>query len=134
MKNSEPGVVQFETGAVRSADRAKQRYDLISPIALRRLAETCHEGAVKYSDFNWEKGMPVSEMLNHALGHIYAYLSGDRSEDHLAHAMWNCGGAMHSEEMWPQLNQNLRGPGCKPPGDLDYSAFVPETELKVSER
>jgi len=72
-------------------------------------------GAAKYSDYNWERGMPVSEMLNHAIAHIYAYLSGDRSEDHLAHASWNCFGAMHSEEMWPELNQRLRQPGCKPP-------------------
>lgn len=108
-------IKRFETGAVRSADREGQRYDLISPIGLRRLAETCHEGAVKYSDFNWERGMPVSEMLNHAIAHIYNYLAGDRSEDHLAHAAWNLLGACHSEEAWPELNTLLRGPGCKPP-------------------
>ncbi len=105
----------FITGAVRSADRAKQRYDLISPIGLRRLAETCHEGAVKYSDFNWEKGMPINDILNHAIAHLYQFLSGDRSEDHLAHAAWNCFAAMHSEELWPSLNGNLRQDGCKPP-------------------
>ena len=108
-------VVRFESGAVRSADRVGERYDLISPIGLRRLAETCHEGASKYSDFNWEKGMPVSEMLNHGIAHAYAYLAGDRSEDHLAHAAWNFFGAMHSEELWPHLNTNLRLAGCVPP-------------------
>ncbi len=112
---STAGTVTFETGAVRSSDRVGERYDLISPIGLRRLAKTCHEGATKYSDFNWERGMPVSEMLNHAISHIYSYASGDRSEDHLAHAAWNMFGAMHSEEMWPHLNGNMRGPGCVPP-------------------
>jgi hypothetical protein len=111
----EEAIVEFPSGAVRSADRVGQRYDLISPIGMRRLAETCHEGASKYSDYNWEKGMPISEMLNHAIAHLYAYASGDRSEDHLAHAAWNCFGAMHSEELWPELNTNLRGPGCTPP-------------------
>ena len=108
----------FSTGAVRSADRAKQRYDLVSPIGLRRVAETCHEGAEKYSDFNWEKGMPVNDILNHAIAHLYQYLSGDRSEDHLAHAAWNCLAAMHSEELWPHLNTNLRSEGCKPPSEV----------------
>ncbi len=109
-------LTKFETGAVRSADRAKQRYDLISPIGLRRLAETCHEGATKYTDFNWEAGLPVNDILNHAIAHMYQYLSGDRSEDHLAHAAWNCFAAMHSEELWPLLNEGkLRRPGCKPP-------------------
>lgn len=137
--------ITFPTGAVRSSDRAKQRYDLISPIGLRRLAETCHEGAEKYSDYNWEKGMPIAEMLNHAAAHIYAYLSGDRSEDHLAHAAWNLFGAMHSEELWPELNQRLRRDGCVPPKDnstvvaaivdgMVSQMALSESELGVSER
>lgn len=114
-ESSPPDTITFATGAVRSADRARQRYDLISPIGLRRLAETCHEGATKYTAYNWEAGMPISEMLRHAIPHIYAYLSGDRSEDHLAHAAWNLFGAMHSEELWPHLNTDLRSEGCVPP-------------------
>lgn len=107
---------RFETGAVRSTDADKTRYDLVSPIGLRRLAETCHEGAAKYSDFNWEKGMDIPNLLNHALRHLYIFLSGDRSEDHLAHAAWNLFAAMHSEEQWPDLNAGrLRTEGCRPP-------------------
>lgn len=56
---------------------------------------------------------------NHAIAHLYAYLSGDRSEDHLAHAAWNCLAACHSEELWPELNKNLRTAGCKPPAATD---------------
>ena len=107
---------KFATGAVRSADTQGVRYDLISPVGLRRVAETCKEGAEKYSDFNWEKGMPIHDLLNHAIPHIYKYLSGDRTEDHLAHAAWNLMAAMHSEELWPELNAGrLRTAGCKPP-------------------
>ena len=92
------------TGAVRSSDADNERYDLISPIGMRRLAETYCEGARKYGDFNWEKGFPVSDILNHAIRHTYLYLSGDRSEDHLAHAAWGLFAAMHSEELWPDFN------------------------------
>lgn len=115
MPTVDGSIVKFETGAVRSSDVASLRYDLISPIAIRRKAATCHEGAVKYSDYNWEKGMPINDLLNHAIGHIFQYLAGDRSEDHLAHAGWGLDAAMHSEELWPHLNTNLRGPGCTPP-------------------
>lgn len=130
------GVVQFSTGAVRSADRVGQRYDLISPIGLRRLAETCAEGAKKYSPHNWEKGMTIQEMLGHAIPHIYAYLAGDRSEDHLAHAAWNLFGAMHSEELWPHLNYGtLRGPGCTPPVELkEKSPSESTTGHEVSDK
>lgn len=114
-ENPDDGIKRFSTGAIRSSDREGQRYDLISPIGMRRLAETYAEGGVKYGDFNWERGMPISEMLNHAIAHIYSYEAGDRSEDHLAHAAWNLFGAMHSEELWPELNTLMRGPGCKPP-------------------
>jgi len=113
--------VSFSTGAVRSKDAEGARFDLVSPIGLRRVAETCREGADKYGDYNWEKGMPINDLLNHALQHIYNYLSGDRSEDHLGHAGWGLMAAMHSEEMWPYLNENLRGPGCVPPQKIDES-------------
>jgi arginyl-tRNA--protein-N-Asp/Glu arginylyltransferase len=47
------------------------------------------EGAEKYGTNNWEKGFPVSDILNHALSHIYSFLAGDQSEDHLGHAAAN---------------------------------------------
>lgn len=46
-------------------------------------------GADNYGEGNWQKGIPVKDCLNHALAHIYKYLSGDRTEDHLAHAACN---------------------------------------------
>lgn len=107
---------EYDTGAVRSADCEQTRYDLISPIGLRRLAETYAEGAQKFGPFNWENGMPVTDLLNHAIAHVYKFLGGDRSEDHLAHATWNLLGAIHSMEKWPELNQPwLRGENCTCP-------------------
>ena len=107
---------EFETGAVRSADVDEERWDLISPIGLQALARTYAEGARKFGAANWENGMPVTDLLNHGIAHIYKFLSGDRSEDHLAHAAWNILGAIHSLEKWPQLNEGqLRGPGCECP-------------------
>jgi hypothetical protein len=95
---------QFSTGAVRSKDVAgttgahAPRYDLITPVGLRRLAETYGEGAMKYGDHNWRKGIPISNLVNYALAHITAFLAGDRTEDHLAHASWNLFAIMHFEE------------------------------------
>ena len=74
-------MTQFPTGAVRGTDAAGVRFDLITPIGLRRLAETCAEGAAKYGPFNWTRGIPASEMLNHAIRHIYLWLQGDAEED-----------------------------------------------------
>jgi len=106
-------LTKFTTGAVRSTDANKYAYHLISPIGLRRLAETYREGSVKYGDLNCEMGMPISDLLNHVLKHIYDYLGGSRAEDDLAHAAWGLMMCMHSEEKWPHLNTDLRGPGCE---------------------
>lgn len=116
MKQTEGDRVTYQTGAVRSSDAEETRYDLISPIGLEAVARTCAEGAAKYSDFNWEAGMPVNDLLNHALRHVYKYLAGDRSEPHLPHAAWGLLAAIHSDALWPELNKGtLREEGCRPP-------------------
>lgn len=97
------GRVRYATGAVRSADAEATRFDLISPIGLRRLAETCAEGAARYGDRNWEQGFPASSVINHALRHINLWLAGDATEDHLAHAAWNLFAVMHFEEWIPAM-------------------------------
>ena len=112
-----PGTTaKFGTGAVRSSDVEEFRYDLVSPIGLREVARACAEGASKYGDWNWEKGMPVHDLLNHVLAHVYQFLGGDRSEPHLGHAAWGILAAIHSHELWPELNEGtLRQEGCKAP-------------------
>jgi hypothetical protein len=115
--------VVYDTGAMRSADAEDVRYDLISPIGLRAVARACCEGAQKYGDFNWEKGMRANVMLNHALRHIYEFLSGDRYEDHLGHAAWNLLAAIHSLEVWPEINEGtLRSEGSEPPSSYDQDS------------
>ena len=79
------------------------RYDLITPIGLRRLAETYAEGACKYEPHNWRKGIPASQMLNHAIRHVVMYLQGDAQEDHLAHAAWNLLTLCDYEETMPEM-------------------------------
>jgi hypothetical protein len=113
--DASPEVTTFSTGAVRGTDAENVRYDLITPIGLRRLAETCAEGAKKYGDHNWQKGIPASVMLNHAIRHIYLWLEGDRSEDHLAHAAWNILGVSHFEEALPAM---IDVPSRKPASDM----------------
>jgi len=118
MKTVERSKVMYESGAVRSSDAEQTRYDLITPVGLAAVARACAEGAQKYGDFNWEKGMPANDMLNHAIRHLYMFLGGDRSEDHLGHAAWNVMAAIHSLEVWPEINEGtLRSGFLEPPGD-----------------
>jgi hypothetical protein len=90
---------QFGTGAVRDMSSGKGRYDLISPLFLKRLAKHFENGAKKYGDRNWEKGIPLSSYLDSAMRHLSNYLEGLRDEDHLAAAAWNISCLIHMEEM-----------------------------------
>jgi len=90
---------QFETGAVRDVQDGKGRYDLISPIAMRRLALHLEKGALKYDAHNWKKGMPIGRTFDSLLRHSFMYLGGDRTEDHLAAILCNAMFIVHYEEM-----------------------------------
>lgn len=94
----------FESGMIRDSRVGKGRFDLISPIALRRLALVYEKGALKYSPRNWEKGAPLSRFLDATLRHLNQFKEGMRDEDHLAQAAWNIFAMMHFEELRPDLN------------------------------
>lgn len=89
---------EFDTGSRRDSREGKGRYDLLPPEAVRRLAQLYERGAAKYGDRNWEKGQPVSRYLDSLLRHVFAYLEGERTEDHLAAAAWNAFSAITTEE------------------------------------
>ena len=90
----------FAGGAQRDVQSVeKGRYDLISPIAMKRLAIILAKGALKYSDRNWEKGMPLHRYIDAALRHISQYLEGMRDEDHLGQAIFNVMACIHTEEL-----------------------------------
>lgn len=108
----------FASGAKRST--VKPAYHLFSKIAMERLAKTLDYGASKYGDYNWEKGLPVADCLNHAYEHILEFLAGDRRTepeiDHLGHAFCNLMFAIHMMETQPEKQTDLRPDlgGAKP--------------------
>lgn len=68
--------------AIREPSTGKGRYDLVSPFAMRRLAQHYENGAQKYADRNWEKGMPFSRYVDSAKRHLDKYIMGMTDEDH----------------------------------------------------
>lgn len=95
---------RFETGAVRDRAAGKGRYDLIPPQLKFRLARHYEAGALKYSDRNWEKGMPFDVYIDAAERHLTKYEAGWTDEDHLAAAIWNLAALMFMEEKHPELD------------------------------
>ena len=56
-------------------------------------------GAIKYKDRNWEKGMPLSVYLDSAERHLTKFREGHREEDHMSAVAWNAFGLIHTQEM-----------------------------------
>lgn len=64
----------------------QHRFDLIDAPALFEMTGVLYIGAKKYGDDSWRR-ISVEDHLNHLIAHAYAYLSGDRSDDHLSNVM-----------------------------------------------
>jgi hypothetical protein len=76
--------VENDAGGKQSA--LPYRFDLLDARAMFRVAEIHAYGAQKYGENNWRK-IGTRDHVNHAIAHMYAYLLGDRSDDHLGHAL-----------------------------------------------
>lgn len=62
----------------------KSKYD-----AFLELAVHFEEGAKKYSDNNWKKGIPVERYLDSAVRHYCKFKRGDMDERHDRAFLWN---------------------------------------------
>jgi hypothetical protein len=90
---------KFDSGAVREDVKGKGRMDLISPFFLQELAVVMEKGCEKYSDRNWEKGMPLSRYIRSAYNHIIKELIGETDENHPAMAGFNIMAYLHTKRM-----------------------------------
>lgn len=72
-------------------------FHYLDPKALFAMAEVMAYGAEKYGppESNWRK-IPLEDHLNHMIAHAFAWLAGDRSDNHLAHMACRAMGALQA--------------------------------------
>lgn len=84
-------VVMNENGGKQSD--TPYGFHLLPASSIFAAAEVAAYGAKKYGESfgnrNYTK-IPATDHVNHALQHLYGYLAGDTSDDHLAHAIVRC--------------------------------------------
>jgi len=83
----------YGSGAQRS--HIDERWSLLPMDSLMAAARVMARGAERHGENNWRLGIPIEDVLDHAMNHIAKYLLGDRSEEHLAHALCNLCMAVH---------------------------------------
>lgn len=59
------------------------------PTAFLEAAKHFEEGAKKYGENNWQKGLPVNCYINSTLRHYFKWLRGDTDEPHDRAFVWN---------------------------------------------
>lgn len=67
----------------------KKCINLDLPTALLEVSKHYEEGAKKYSERNWEKGIPLHCYIDSGVRHYLKYLRGDKDEPHYRAFIWN---------------------------------------------
>lgn len=71
--------------------------------ALLEVSKQYEDGARKYADRNWEKGMPVHCFIDSGVRHYLKFLRGDKDEPHDRAFIWNMLGAIWMHQNRPEL-------------------------------
>ena len=74
------------------------------PTLMLDVARHFENGALKYGERNWEKGIPISRYIDSALRHLMKDLAGETDEDHAAAFVWNCMCAAWTMEHLPAMD------------------------------
>lgn len=80
----------------------KTRYNGIYT-ALLEVSKHYADGARKYADRNWEKGIPLHCYIDSGVRHYIKYLRGDTDEPHDRAFLWNMLGALWTQTNKPEL-------------------------------
>lgn len=76
--------------------------------ALLELSIHFEEGAIKYGEYNWQKGIPYSRYIDSAVRHYLKFLRNDTDERHDRAFMWNIVCLIWTVENKPEMNDLVK--------------------------
>jgi hypothetical protein len=68
---------------------SEEAYDGLVATMLLETAKQFEEGAKKYGEYNWQKGIPTHCYIDSAVRHYLKWLRGDKDEPHDRAFCWN---------------------------------------------
>lgn len=74
------------TNEAGNQSELEHRFDLVDGPAMYEMTHVLYKGAKKYGEDNW-RSISIEDHLNHLISHAYAYLAGNRDDNHLANIM-----------------------------------------------
>lgn len=103
-------------GRINSYVRNGEKVDLYSALslfikfrewdkytAILEVSKQYEDGAKKYNDRNWEKGIPLHCYIDSGVRHYLKWLRGDTDEPHDRAFLWNMLGAIWTHENRPEM-------------------------------
>ena len=106
---------KFENGASRS--HHAPHYDLVPKAGIDRGVKRLELGAGIHGANNWKKGGPefITQTKRHLAEHLFLYLAGDTTDDHLGAVICNSWFLAHFEANPPQALARVQNddlPSC----------------------
>lgn len=95
------GVVDYLYSVI--ATFCAEAYDY-TPTMFLEVAKHFEEGAKKYGEYNWQKGIPTHCYIDSAVRHYLKYLRGDTDEPHDRAFVWNILCCIWTCKHKPELN------------------------------
>ena len=97
---STSGVNNLVAALVRFSEFRRWDY----PTMLLSVSKHFEEGAKKYGEYNWQKGIPTHCYIDSAVRHYLKWLRGDDDEPHDRAFVWNILCCIWTCENKPELN------------------------------
>lgn len=85
----------FPSGAIRSDNRGRERYDWISPLALKELAQYLATTENSFAQINYFKGIKEEACVESLLRHLNEYQITGNKKDAVG-ALFNCVALIHT--------------------------------------
>lgn len=90
-------------------NKGKLKWSLVDWKSLEPMVRVLEMGAEKYAPYNWTKGMPVTEVSESLLRHMFAFLEGEDFDkeskiEHLGHVMCNVMFLIHIMREKPEFD------------------------------
>lgn len=94
------------------------------------VAKHFEEGAKKYGEYNWQKGIPTHCYIDSAVRHYLKYLRGDKDEPHDRAFVWNILCCIWTCKHKPELNDYAKQTNKTSKKDVVSRYHVINTERK----
>ena len=91
-----------------TGDVTEKTFDGYFAYGLMQVSKHYEQGALKYGENNWRKGMPLHVYLDCAVRHLLKSIAGMNDEPHIRAVCWNLLCFLWTKENRPELN-DLKG-------------------------